>query len=864
MNTEVLLTKLVEMAGGASGRGYILALRTDGIGNLPPHLDTGAGRYAVLEVNTELGLRRTILRSQGAPFIAMVPPALATRLPKDVVLRGQGGRVHGLEVIDILEIALGVPVVGTDNAALQQLAFEHIDGIKAEMEHRTRPTQIDRDLLDELLLDVCVGQRVRGARPGELLAAWLKQPPQWKPALAELVRRYLPKLHITEGSVLAWALAEPARLRALLVHGMLLEVPGEVAPAVWGPLQSVLPGLAADERTVRSAIVGMARDAIAALDSAAGAYLAEAENLGRQLLPPGMLARSSLLQLGLDDLLVELAKKAAAGQPVEATEMQAARAHRAFRVREKQVAMVDNLARLSRWLASPRNACSTIAEHVHAYQQGGAFADVAAARIVRSKGAVLDFSGQVDAVLAAYRARRDEDNLGFATALAKDYTSGLFRGGAVPLQSVWSEIVFRAPDAFARKGGKGGVFVAVLDGCSYPIFLELVAELARSAQPIGLSTADRPGEAARGYDVLSPLPTITSYARAALFLGKLPNDPARPDVPDAAPEAATDKARFAQNGVLGACSRKLFLKGDLDDGGQALVQAVSGPDDVVAAVFNAIDDQIGSTNTGARIPVNAEDIAAFVPSVQSALASSRRVLLTADHGHTPFWNKDGRVGSGEAPRWRRLDGSAEAPPGFLEIPLDGLGNIKGRHAFAWKTGAYQGNPQVGFHGGCSLEEMVAPVAWLVRDGVAADEPAWWYGGTLPAALPFQAPAPPRAPPTPVAAAPAPAATPVQAELLAVETPTAAQVQALGLPEAVVGSLDPSERAALLVLAQNLAVGSGELGPRVGKATSRVAGFMVNLNRKLHAKGLRCFTSSPHPSRAGEQVYEWIPPARRTA
>jgi hypothetical protein len=318
--------------------------------------------------------------------------------------------------------------------------------------------------------------------------------------------------------------------------------------------------------------------------------------------------------------------------------------------------------------------------------------------------------------------------------------------------------------------------------------------------------------------------------------------------------------------VLGACSRKLFLKGDLDDGGQALVQAVSGSDDVVAAVFNAIDDQIGSTNTGARIPVKAEDIAAFVPSVQNALASGRRVLLASDHGHTPFWSKDGRVGAGEAPRWRRLDGSAEAPTGFLEIPLDGLGNVKGRHAFAWKTGVYQGNPQVGFHGGCSLEEMVAPTAWLVRDGVAADEPAWWYGGTLPAPTLFQVPAPPRTPLSPIAAAPAPVAAPVpvQAELLPVETATTAQVHALGLQEAVVGSLDPSERAALLVLAQNLTVGAGELGPRVGKATARVAGFMVNLNRKLHAAGVRCFTSSPHPSRAGEQVYEWIPPARRNA
>ena len=33
-----------------------------------------------------------------------------------------------------------------------------------------------------------------------------------------------------------------------------------------------------------------------------------------------------------------------------------------------------------------------------------------------------------------------------------------------------------------------------------------------------------------------------------------------------------------------------------------------------------------------------------------------------------------------------------------------------------------------FHGGCSLEEVVVPLAWIEQDGLYADEPAWWFGG----------------------------------------------------------------------------------------------------------------------------------------
>src|SRR4029078_12280402 len=126
--------------------------------------------------------------------------------------------------------------------------------------------------------------------------------------------------------------------------------------------------------------------------------------------------------------------------------------------------------------------------------------------------------------------------------------------------------------------------------------------------PLGMKP-DIDGRVA-GLPALSPLPTVTSHARGAIFLGELPNDPLVAEtVFRDQDEAKTDKARFNQNAALGSRTRRLFLKADLADGGEALRTALR--DDgiaVVAAVFNAVDDQIGSSNTGAIVRLVPEHI----------------------------------------------------------------------------------------------------------------------------------------------------------------------------------------------------------------------------------------------------------------
>ena len=269
--------------------------------------------------------------------------------------------------------------------------------------------------------------------------------------------------------------------------------------------------------------------------------------------------------------------------------------------------------------------------------------------------------------------------------------------------------------------------------------------------------------------------------------------------------------------------------GDLADHGEALSSAVADPGiEIVAVVFNAVDDEIGSTNTGAVGAVRAEEITGFIPTLCDALDSGRRVVVTADHGHTPFWGKELRVGDGSTPRYRELAVTEAASAGFIEIDEEGQGGGPGRKAYAWKMGGYLGQLQRGFHGGCSLEEMVVPLAELVRGGVAADEPAWWYGAVADTAVggpSVNAAEPPKATATPgVAPTPAPP-TRVQGNLFDPETLTVTMVdQRLGLPAALRAQLDRSELAALAVVFANQSVRVSDIAKALQRPPLRTPGL----------------------------------------
>ncbi len=573
---QLLLRRLLEQAGGAAETGFLLVLEGEGLEDLPSQIPTARGPYGVHRVSTEIGLRHLLWKAKGAPLIAVLPEGLAGRIQRapDLLRRARNQRVHALSVNDVLEVVLGVRVVGAEAPYLQQLALEHVDKLGLAMARRTLPTVVDRKLLTELLVDASVGEQVRTRTPAELLAAWVLDPPRWSDNVSRLVRDALPPLHADEGRLLAWALEAPdERLRALVVHGALLTVDApELPKPAWGPLWSAATrgSLELDRRILRRVASRLAEDTLQVLGDDATALLGEADRIGRNTLTPTQLQTSRVLPLAFQDRCHTLAQDAANGKAISAADVAWLQGHRAAPMGKAELAVLEPLARLSRYLDQPAASANDVGARVRAYQRSGAFADLAALQLRRALAASAHHHDAARKVLAAVRERRDQENRLFAEALAGAYESALHWNGVTPLHRVWKRTIAPAWDSEPS----ARLYLVVLDGCSYPVFLELLHALSQDAVfPLGIRP-DKEGAVA-GMPALAPLPTITSHARGALFLGELPQDPLVAEtVFRDQDEAKTDKARFKQNASLGTRSRALFLKGDLTDGGQGLLSAL--------------------------------------------------------------------------------------------------------------------------------------------------------------------------------------------------------------------------------------------------------------------------------------------------
>lgn len=850
---QLLLRRLLDQSGGASEAGYVLVIDGEGLENLPEQMPTPKGSYGVHRITSELGLRHLLWKAKGAPLIAVMPEEVAKRIQSapDLLRRARNQRVHALSVNDVLEVVLGVRVVGADAPYLQQLALENVHRLGFAMSHRTLPTVVDRRLLTELLVDVSVGEQVRTQKPAQLLATWVQEPPRWSSNVSQLVRDAMPALHGDEGRLLAWALAEPeSRLRDLVVHGAVLTVEAtELPKPAWGPLWKAAtePPIEMDRRILRRTIARLAEETLSALGDAGGALLSGADRIGRECLTPTQLQTSRMLPLAFSDRCHALAQQAAVGKAISATDVAWLSTHRAARMNRADLAVLEALARITRYLDQPFTPNGDLLAQVRDYQRGGAFADVAMLQLRRALASSVHYHEESNKVLAACRERRDRENRQFAHSLAVGYEAALHTEGLTPLHRLWKRTV--APVWQSEPDAR--VFLVVLDGCSYPVFLELLYSLSQdSAFPLGIKP-DAEGRV-HGIPALSPLPTITSHARGAIFLGELPNDPLVAEtVFRDQDEAKTDKARFNQNANMGARSRKLFLKGDLADGGQALLAALGDESlPVVGAVFNAVDDQIGSANTGATVKLAPEDITAFKPALRIALKARRRVLVTADHGHSPYVDKTLRVGSGKTPRYVGLGKHDAVPEGFLEIDVAGLGGPPERRAFAWRSGAYLGGPQVGFHGGCGMEEVVVPLAWIERDGLHADEPSWWYGqgALLEATHESRLVQPPIVTPLPSDRIP-----PKREPQMPLFDP-AERASLLPLPPALMDKLSVDEKTILVLLSESGSARASELATRLKKNPGRLNGLMRALRRTLHAEGFVLFNDEVLPS--GETMYRY--------
>jgi hypothetical protein len=462
-----------------------------------------------------------------------------------------------------------------------------------------------------------------------------------------------------------------------------------------------------------------------------------------------------------------------------------------------------------------------------------AWVDLAIRRVRRRIEIVSpDLREQAELLLAHAFSTRDDWNRSFATMLAEAWpkvaaSKDLRR--PLPLQHVSRSLVSRLLDDRDQR-----VLLIVLDGCDISTFIEIAETLPDgiglalpAAGNVSLQT-DLAGAGAFHIGI-SPLPTVTSHARRALFAGEIPGNTALDATEEVSANSTADKQAFARNAALRDIPRELLLKGDLADPAALIGVLERSQSRLVGVVFNAVDDALSSKETTAMGPWSVASLGVGAADVlRIAVERGWTVLVTADHGHTPFVAADRKV----APRARGGRFHEEALPGATRFDA---GPLPHAPLFLMSdVGAWAGTQHRGYHGGAGMEEVLVPLALLGRGQGRPRAPGWWWSAEA-MELPLL-----EAPTTPASTPVVPMARPAAPRLSeAVRTALAGQ---------------PAWLAALEHLAERQVLTLAQLAGLVGRPTYFVAGMLSSALAELKRAGVPApFAEDPEGT---ERIFRW--------
>jgi hypothetical protein len=379
--------------------------------------------------------------------------------------------------------------------------------------------------------------------------------------------------------------------------------------------------------------------------------------------------------------------------------------------------------RLARWIRTPEDIAGSFGQLARRYVEEHSFVDWARDAL----GGGDDAPELTDAFARIGRRageRRAAFSRAFAAALA-DWT----RSGSDPGEVLRVEDV-AAQAAAPVLGERVPLLLIVLDGLSWPVARELLADLRR----LHWEEALLPGRGGPPPPVVAAIPSVTELSRASLLAGFLHRG-----------KQDDERRLFPANAVLLARSERnlpplVFHKAGLTEGSRgALSRAVEGAileprNRVVAAVINAVDDRLAGASQ-VRDIWTAEAIRPLGALLRAAREAGRAVVLASDHGHV--WHRDAppTPAAEAAARWRPADGAARDGEVLLEgARVRGPGEAP-RLIAAWAEETRYGAARNGYHGGASPQEMLAPLV-LLTDATARQpalepaesrRPAWWDG-----------------------------------------------------------------------------------------------------------------------------------------
>jgi hypothetical protein len=710
---------------------------------LDPALDLGTSHLRVGRFAGELTLRSAL--PDADRLVAVVPHGF--RPPLDIIERAWLRRILDVRADDVVAATANRFCEPLLDPELEAAVFEAPESLERHVGQWSLGERVTAAEVRSVLLasELGIGARLDRVAPADLLAAWLRDGLP-KTRTPQLLRTALAAAHGRLGLLLAHTV-ETGQLDDLIAVGALahddrhLLLPG--LADLWrepGAAQTVAPLV---DRAVRS----LQEVAPARADQ----VLAKAEGVGHKM--PASLAtvpRFALLQAVLERALHDAMHQCAVGQPPPDQDLDNCKAHRLGKVLSARIEATQDAARLARFCLAmpPLDAAGPWQAWLDGKAaQGTAWSDLALRRLRHALGLLpADMRGAADQVIQRYVAHRDALNQAFAARLAADWPAiAASHNADQPLCVAQIGRVLVRP--LLDDGHR--VLMVVLDGCDLSTWLEMLLRL-EEASGLGLVLPDTSRAELRAdlqkrtawQVAVAALPTVTAQSRRAIFAGDIPGSVSLDDAESAAVNAGADRSAFLSSRVWGTHARSLFLKGDLNDGGLALEASLRARvHTLIGVVLNGVDDALGSHETGPLGPWSFDRLGPRVTDwLRLAADNGWTVLVTADHGHTPFVHASRKaLASAAGSRWHTQAGDGATC--FAQGPLPAKPLY-----LQWRFGSWHGTQRQGCHGGAGLEEVAVPLSFIGRvergQGRPVAPPWWW---SLDAEAAVQPAAPPSLP-----------------------------------------------------------------------------------------------------------------------
>lgn len=355
--------------------------------------------------------------------------------------------------------------------------------------------------------------------------------------------------------------------------------------------------------------------------------------------------------------------------------------------------------RLARWLkqapGSSHNAAGAIGEYIGQ----GSFADWARS-VVWSGDVHEDLSKVYQQLTEQVSAKREVQNKNFSK-----YMEGIARGDVLPKSYIPVEDTLER--LVAPIAEQSPVLLLVLDGMSEAVYRELTEDLVKHHW-LELRESDQQGDPC----LVAALPTVTKVSRCSLLSGRLQEG-----------VATNEKQAFTAHPLLKKLASTkfpptVFHKADLIQSGSGALNTnvrakLAGTQyKVLAAVINAIDDQLSSSSQ-VSVDWSLDNITLLRQVLEAAREAGRVVIITSDHGHVldhdSFYQQSF---SDNGERYQLAGGDVSEH----EIKVTGHRVVTEDQSVVlpWTERLrYTKSKSMGYHGGASLQEVVIPLGIFV-------------------------------------------------------------------------------------------------------------------------------------------------------